>query len=105
MPSAADDAGTADPAGPGGSAGARVLGADQPLHTSLTPHGPRARRRRYLRALAGAVILVAALAAMWLGLGLSGWVVLVGLLALPAAGWLAYDRYRSLEMPCPDGFW
>ena len=39
---------------------ADVLRTAVPLTAPLTPHGPRARRRRYTRALAGGVAIVAA---------------------------------------------
>jgi putative membrane protein len=84
------------PLGLAEQAGARVLGTDEPLRTTLTRHGPRARRRRYLRALAAALLLVAAAVAMWRWLGLPAWLALASLVALPIAAWLAHGRYRNL---------
>ncbi len=62
----------------------------------LERHGPAARRRRYLRALAGAALIIAVVA--WLttvGHG-PAWIWLGTLALLPIAAALAADRYRSL---------
>lgn len=62
---------------------------------SLTAHGPAARRRRFLRALMPAVVLVAVAGlAVWAGAP-SGLGV-AAILAIPVAWVLARDRYRSL---------
>ena len=51
----------ARPAGRGAAASpAEVLRTGDPLTAPLTPHGPRATRRRFTRALAGGVAIVAA---------------------------------------------
>jgi putative membrane protein len=73
---------------------AEVLDAAEPVAAPLLSHGPRAARRRWTRAVlpalavaAGCVVAVAAGAPSWL---------LAGLLALPVAALLAWDRIRSL---------
>jgi putative membrane protein len=73
---------------------AEVLDAVAPVAAPLLSHGPRAARRRWTRAAlpalavaAGCVVAVAAGAPSWL---------LAGLLALPVAALLAWDRIRSL---------
>ena len=86
-------------------AGARVLGTDQPLRVELIRHGRNARRRRYIRALAGAVIA---------GGRVGRDVVLARLAGLGGAGQparaagrglLAHDRYRNLGHALCGGFW
>jgi putative membrane protein len=75
---------------------AQVVAADEPVRCPLVAHGPRARARRYARALAGWALLVAALAiAHWV---ISGpwWLPVAALALLPVALMLAADRYRSL---------
>jgi putative membrane protein len=71
-----------------------VLDAAEPVAAPLLGHGPGAARRRWTRAVlpalavaAGCVVAVAAGAPSWL---------LTGLLALPVAALLAWDRIRSL---------
>jgi putative membrane protein len=76
---------------------ADVLAAPEELCTGpLIPHGPRARRRRYNRAVAGAAVIVAAVAAAsWLARG-PAWIWTSSLVLLPASAALAADRYQSL---------
>jgi putative membrane protein len=76
--------------------GARVLGERDPFTVPLRGHGPAARRRRWVRALAGAVVVSA------------GWVLLVAAAGWPLATYagaalpplagaaLAHDRSRRL---------
>jgi putative membrane protein len=73
-----------------------VLRTDEPLTCPLTPHGPRATRRRFTRALAGALAIVVAAFAVATVAGWPPWVWLAALAALPAAAALAADRARSL---------
>jgi putative membrane protein len=75
---------------------AAVLGDAVPMTVELTGHGPRATRRRYVRALVLAALLPAGLAVLWWLADWPAWVPLSGLLALPAAVALAADRARSL---------
>jgi putative membrane protein len=76
---------------------AEVLRADAPITCALRPHGPRARRRRFSRALAGAAAIIAALAVLSRLTGLTAWAWATAALVLPPlAAVLAADRYRSL---------
>jgi putative membrane protein len=62
----------------------------------LTRHGPAALRRRYVRALAAAALVVVAIAAAtWVRHG-PAWVWIGSLALLPAAALVAGDRYRNL---------
>jgi putative membrane protein len=73
-----------------------VLGDAVPMTVELTRHGPRAVRRRFVRALLVAAVLPGGLALLWWLAGLPAWAPLVALLALPAGAALAADRARSL---------
>jgi putative membrane protein len=75
---------------------AAVLRTSEPLACPLADHGPRARRRRYTRALVPAVVLAAAGAAVTAALGAPATVAALWLLALPVAAALAADRARGL---------
>jgi putative membrane protein len=75
---------------------AEVIRGREPLTAPLTPHGPRARRRRFTRALAGCVPVVAAVFALGRLAGWADWVWAVSLVCIPAALALAADRARSL---------
>jgi putative membrane protein len=79
-----------------GRVAAEVLRTTVPLECALTPHGPRAHRRRFTRALTGAAAIVVATAALTRLAGWSAWVWEASLLCLPAALALAADRARSL---------
>ncbi len=70
----------------------------------LEPHGKAARRRRYTRALAGAVAVIAAIYVTTLVQDGPAWVWITSLVLLPAGGLLAADRYRSLGHRL-DGGW
>ena len=93
------------PAAPRGiidTTGSSAIGTSEPLHLGLLPHGPRARRRRYTRALTVAsllplAVLVLALVGSW-----PLWTVLPALVVLPAAALLAGDRYRQLGHALTD---
>jgi len=80
---------------------AEVLGEDGPVGISLVSHGPRARRRRWTRALvpAAAVAVAAAVASYYL----TPWFVVVALAALAAGVVLAVDRARALGHALVDG--
>lgn len=62
----------------------------------LERHGPAARRRRYTRALAGAVMIVAVTGAAVRAQHGPAWAWIASFALLPAAAALAADRYRSL---------
>jgi putative membrane protein len=75
---------------------ASIVGDDEPLRCPLTAHGPRARTRRFTRALSGWALLTAALALPAALSSWPAWPALVTLTLLPAVLALAADRYRSL---------
>jgi putative membrane protein len=75
---------------------AAVLRDDGPVAAPLTRHGPRARRRRYTRALLTTSLVPAVLALLWWQAGWPSWPVPVSLLLLVLAVPLAEDRYRAL---------
>jgi putative membrane protein len=75
---------------------AQVIGAAEPLTSPLTAHGPRARARRYTRALVVWALLVAALAVVHWAIGGPWWLPVAALALLPIAVALAADRYRNL---------
>ena len=74
-----------------------VLGLPERVCTGpLLRHGPAARRRRYVRAFAGAALVVAAI---WVVTSVQhgpAWVRVASLILLPAGALVAADRYRSL---------
>jgi putative membrane protein len=73
-----------------------VLRRSGPVTCPVDPHGPRARRRRYTRAL-GVVALLAAAATLLWGLGVvPDWAPVAVLAMTPVGALLAADRYRSL---------
>jgi putative membrane protein len=76
--------------------GAAIVGNGQPLTCPLTAHGPRARTRRYTRALAAWALVTAALALPAALTSWPAWPALVAIALLPAVLALAADRYRSL---------
>jgi putative membrane protein len=75
---------------------ASIVSGDEPLRCPLTAHGPRARTRRFTRALSGWALLTAALALPAALSSWPAWPALVTLTLLPAVLALAADRYRSL---------
>nr|WP_232523228.1 PH domain-containing protein [Nocardioides sp. MAH-18] len=72
-----------------------VLGTDAPLSGPLTAHGPRAVRRRYVRAVGPALVVVAAAGALVAVGDVSRWWLAVALV-VPAALLLARDRASAL---------
>ncbi len=76
---------------------AEILGVPAELCTGpLHRHGPAALRRRFIRAMAAAVLIIAGIwAATWARHG-PAWVWLGSLVLLPGAALVAADRYRSL---------
>ena len=75
---------------------AEVIGAAEPVTCALAAHGPRARVRRYTRALAGWALLVVALAVVHWAISGPWWLPVAALALLPIAVALAADRYRNL---------
>jgi putative membrane protein len=73
-----------------------VLANPDAVGAALTPHGARARQRRYNRALGLGLVVIAAAFALWatdvVGLGIA----LTTLVLLPIGVLLAADRYRNL---------
>lgn len=84
--------------------GSEVLEVSEPLHLTLTQHGPAARRRRYTRAGLGALLLLAAALALAIATPAEWWVVLPALLAVPVALFLATDRYQRLGHALTDDY-
>jgi putative membrane protein len=76
--------------------GAAIVSTDVPFSCPLVEHGPRARTRRYTRALGVWAILVCILAALAALTSWPAWPWLAALALLPAVLALAADRYRSL---------
>jgi putative membrane protein len=80
-----------------------VLGTDAPLTAPLLDHGPRARTRRFTRALTPAgIVLVAALLLVLLA-DTPAWVLAIAALGVPVALALAADRARALGHALVDG--
>jgi putative membrane protein len=74
-----------------------VLGLPEDICSGpLEPHGPAARRRRFTRALAGAVLIIAAVYLATWAQGGPAWVWAASFALLPASALIAADRYRSL---------
>ncbi|MGB0101212.1 MAG: PH domain-containing protein [Nocardioides sp.] len=81
-----------------------VLRTPGPLDTPLTGHGPRARTRRYSRALVPAsLVLIGAVALVPLA-GAPWWVPAVAALGVPIALALAADRVRALGHALAGGY-
>jgi putative membrane protein len=76
--------------------GAAIVAATEPLTCALTEHGPRARARRFTRALGGWALVAAVLAVPAALTSWPAWPALVVVALLPAILALAADRYRSL---------
>jgi putative membrane protein len=81
---------------------AQVISRSAALTCPLTEHGPRARIRRYTRALGGWALLAAALAVVHWAAGGPASLLLVALVLLPVAALLAADRYRNLGHAVAD---
>jgi putative membrane protein len=82
--------------------GTEVLGTATPLVAPLTDHGPRARRRRYARALTPVLLVACGVGLLVAFAGLpTGWLAV--LLVLPAAALLARDRAAALGHALVDG--
>jgi putative membrane protein len=95
------------PPGPRGEAvriAAVVVGAAEPFTTPLVGHGPRARQRRYVRALGAAVAVVALTGLVWLAAGRAGWGWLGAAALIPLGVALAADRTASLGHAVSGGY-
>jgi putative membrane protein len=75
---------------------AAVLGRPEPVTGPLVAHGPRARRRRFARALASAAFAIGALVVLRWRAGATDWLLALAPALLAAACLLAADRFRSL---------
>jgi putative membrane protein len=73
-----------------------ILHDRAPVAAALVPHGPRARRRRYTRALTVTAVVIGLFGAADRLLGGPSWAWQATLVLLPIASLLATDRYRSL---------
>ncbi|HZC28074.1 MAG TPA: PH domain-containing protein [Actinopolymorphaceae bacterium] len=80
-----------------------VLHNGRPVAAALVPHGARARRRRYTRALGGWALVVGVLAVLRWTVGVPDWAWEVALVLTPGAVWLARDRGHSLGHALCDG--
>jgi putative membrane protein len=81
-----------------------VLRTDEPMTATLVRHPRKAFRRRLIRALGGASLVIAVLAIVVQAGGLPGWAPLAGCVLLPLAILLAVDRYVSLGHVVAGGF-
>lgn len=81
-----------------------VLGAPGPVDTGLTGHGPRARLRRYTRALAGACVVAAAALLLVVRAEAPASLLVLVVLAPLLGAVLAEDRARSLGHALVDGY-
>ncbi|MGY2063822.1 PH domain-containing protein, partial [Nocardia gipuzkoensis] len=80
-----------------GPAAAGPNDAAAPALVELVSHGPRARRRRYVRTLTPVALLAVVLIAISLaGSGLPAWIWVILALLFAVAIPLAEDRYRGL---------
>jgi len=84
--------------------GSEVLELSEPLQVPLVQHGAAAMRRRYTRALMGALVLPVAAVVLAVATPVGWWVVLPTLLAVPIAMLLAADRYRRLGHALSEGY-
>ena len=82
---------------------ADVIGTPDPVHAPLIDHGPRARTRRYTRALVPSLVIAALPVGLALGTDL-GWVAVLAVLPLLLGLGLGHDRARSLGHTLVDGW-
>lgn len=80
---------------------AEVLGSPGPVFGDLVPHGPRARRRRWTRAMVPAAAVAAV--AVFTAYAASWWFLLVAAAALAVGAILARDRWDGLGHSLVDG--
>lgn len=82
---------------------ADVVGTPGPVTAALTDHGPRARTRRYIRALVPAVVIAAVPIALAVGSDL-GWFAVLAVVPLLLGLGLGVDRARSLGHALVEGW-
>jgi len=82
---------------------AEVVGTAEPVHAALRDHGPRARTRRYVRAILPTMIVAAVVVAIAIGVGWA-WIAVLAALPLLLGVGLAVDRARSLGHILVDGW-
>jgi len=82
---------------------ADVIGTPDPVHAPLIDHGPRARTRRYTRALVPSLVIAALPVGLALGTDL-GWLAVLAVLPLLLGLGLGHDRARSLGHTLVDGW-
>ncbi len=80
-----------------------VCGAEAPVLARLQGHGPRARRRRYVRSLAPALTLAAAIGGLAIAGAVPWWLLVSAALVVAAAAGLAADRTTALGHLLVDG--
>lgn len=82
---------------------AAVVGSSAPVHAPLVDHGPRARARRWTRALVPTTLLAAGAVTVAVGADVPGLFALALVLVLAGAA-LGFDRARSLGHALVDGW-
>lgn len=80
-----------------------VLGRPAPVDVPLTGHGPRARARRWTRALTPALLASSALVLLVVLVDAPAWLLAPAVLLPPAAAGLAADRVRGLGHALAEG--
>lgn len=83
---------------------ALVLATADPTAAALRMHGPAARRRRYLRALAASGAVLASFVVLRVLGALPNWPWWLAVLLVPVATVVARDRYRSLGHTVTGGY-
>lgn len=78
---------------------AAVLRDEAPLTVDLTEHGPAARRRRHIRALAAGLLVLAGVAWAWAIADWPAWVLVPAVVLVVSSPALAEQRYHSSDMP------
>ena len=82
---------------------ADVVGTTAPVHAPLSDHGPRARTRRYVRALVPSLLVAAALVGFAVAQD-TRWPIGIAVLVVVAAIGLGIDRARGLGHALVDGW-
>lgn len=75
-----------------------------PFTAALIGHGPRARRRRFVRAVVGSLVLVATIGLIWAAAGARGWGWTGALVLVALSVPLAADRAGNLGHAVSDGY-